>query len=75
MALCQSCGQETRWVTVDGERIALNRVPCYGGKYVLDPESAELAHRVELPDRLGWDAHEDTCPERVRDRERRERKL
>lgn len=77
MALCQACGTETRWVEVDGERIALDRVPSVNGKYVLDPEDVSKATRVDAPglDKLGYSAHEDTCPARVRDRERRERKL
>lgn len=75
MAICQACGQETRWVEVEGERIALDKTPSIHGKYALDPEDLAKAERVDVPDRLGFDAHEDTCPMKVRQRDVRERKL
>lgn len=75
MALCHACGQETQWVEVDGERVALNRRPDFSGTYVLDPEDNSKAMRAETPGRLGYERHDETCPMRVRDREKRERKL
>lgn len=75
MALCHACGQETVWVEVDGERVALNKRPNINGKYALDPNDTEKAHKVESPGRLGFDRHDETCPARVRDNDRRERKL
>jgi hypothetical protein len=75
-AQCQACGAETRWAEVEGEgRIALDTVPSLDGKYTLDPNDIGKASRVQTPGKLGFNRHDETCPARVRDRERRERKL
>jgi hypothetical protein len=74
--MCQACGAETRWAEVEDEgRIALNTVPSLDGQYTLDPDDITKASRVQVPGKMGFDKHDDTCPAKVRDRERRERKL
>lgn len=75
-AMCQACGVETRWAEVEGEgRIALDTVPSLNGQYTLDPNDLGKATRVQTPGKLGFDKHDDTCPAKVRERDRRERKL
>jgi hypothetical protein len=61
---CTLCGLSIRWVEVGGERIALDTIPNFDGRYRLVGESQARAERIDRPGFQGYQDHAETCPKR-----------
>lgn len=58
---CPLCGTDVRWVSVDGERLALDTIASVDGPYRLDGEDVERAQKMAQPGHAGFKPHQETC--------------
>jgi hypothetical protein len=61
---CNRCGLPVRWVTCDGESVALDTIAVFDGAYRLVGESNDEAERITRPGFYGYPDHATTCPKK-----------
>lgn len=59
---CPLCGTDVRWVSIDGERVALDTIASVDGLYRLDGENVERAEKMTQSGHAGFKLHQETCP-------------
>lgn len=69
MSSCHRCGTEVLWVSAEGERVALNKLPQMRPParpemplYRLKSEELAQAEIVSQVDGTGYALHRETCP-------------